>query len=129
LGYSSSPTTTRWRHQQRRKKRKSVPELNDQSSYASLLLAVFVSFKLVPFQVYAMRPIFLPLLEAPPELTFRIVCRTLMDSSGIFGTLWKQCPFKCFCIFLNKEITVGQIRRIEAWATAMLLVVKNCCTD
>jgi len=76
-----------------------------------------------------MSPIFLPLLEAPPELTSRIVCRTLMDSSGIFGTFWKQCPFKCFCIFVNKEITRGQIRCIEAWATAMLLVAKNCCTD
>ena len=76
-----------------------------------------------------MSPIFLPLMEASLELTFRIVCRTLMDSSEIWGTLWKQCPFKHFCIFVNKEITRVQIRYIEAWATAILLVAKNCCTD
>jgi len=46
-----------------------------------------------------------------------------------FGTFWKQCPCKCYCIFVNKEITRGQISWIEAWATAMLLVAKNCCTD
>ena len=96
--------------------------------YAFLLLVVFVSFRVVPFQVYAMGLIFLPLLEAPPQLTFRIMCRTFLDSSRMLGTFWTQCPCNCYCIFVNKEITVGQIRwKRRLWATAMLFVAKNCC--